>query len=130
MLKWDRKNEKFHFYLSSSDLIDQDVSYPVDDEASLQAPPIQLALLFALYEAQEVLRVELQEFVQDWEELLHRQLLQLHLLLQAFAVHLRHDAQSSYVVHLRLHQFCRHGANTSCSSCSSKRKLRLSIRGV
>lgn len=49
--------------LLCSDLIDQDVSYPVDDKAALQTAPIQLVFLFALYEAKEVLRVELQKLV-------------------------------------------------------------------
>lgn len=71
---------------------DQDISYPADDEASVRAPPLQLALPLPLEQAEEVLRVEIHQVIQHREELLHRRQVHLQLLLQAFAVHLRHDA--------------------------------------
>lgn len=45
--------------LHPSHLANQDVSYPADDEAPVQAPSLQLALPFPLQQAEEVLRVKL-----------------------------------------------------------------------
>lgn len=71
----------------SSNLVDKDVSYHVDDESPIQAPSLQLALPLPFQEAEDVLCVKLQEFIQNWEQFLHRLQLQLQLLLQAFAVY-------------------------------------------
>lgn len=77
-----------HLPLHPSHLANQEVSYPADDEAPVQAPSLQLALPFPLQQAEEVLRVKLYQVVQSREELIHRLRLHLQLLLQAFAVHL------------------------------------------
>lgn len=109
--------------LPCSYLANQDIPYPVDDEASLWGPPLQLALPLPLQEAEEVLCVELQEVVQSGEQPLHRLQFQLHLLLQAFTVDLWHDAQRPNVMHLCLHQLWRTNKEVTLIQWMSEQKV-------
>lgn len=59
---------------------DQDVSYPVDDEATVVASSLQLTLPFPLKEAEEELRVKVYQVIQNREELIQN----LHVHLQLF----------------------------------------------
>lgn len=76
------------WFCRRSDLVQQEVSYPADDDASIHTACFLLALPLPLQQAEEVLRVQVQEIVQSWKQLLHCLQLQLQLLLQTFAVNL------------------------------------------
>lgn len=64
-----------------SHLVNQEVSYPANDDASIQVPSFQLAFPLSLQQAEKVLCVKIQELIESWKQLLHCLQLQLQLLL-------------------------------------------------